>query len=202
MRKVISILSICAASFLSAQISVAAKANVLIPTDSPSWSNFKHSLGDLNKSTGYNVGLSLKFDTPTSFFVMPELYYTHFKTEGEVGTDTGRVKLEAQSNRLDLPVLLGYKVLGNTLGLYVGPVASINLGSGKTYADYKEEIKNNFTVGYQVGAQAEISKLIFSARYEGAFSKDQRKFVNTVFGDEVRYDSRPSFFLLGLGYKF
>ena len=61
-----------------------------------------------------------------------------------------------------------------------------------------------FTVGYQIGVQSEIKKVILSARYEGAFSKDQRKFINDVAGSsqEINYDNRSSLFLLGLGYKF
>ncbi len=61
-----------------------------------------------------------------------------------------------------------------------------------------------FTLGYQLGVQSEIKKLILSAKYEGAFSKDQRKFVNTVAGSnqEINYDNRSSLFMLGLGYKF
>lgn len=86
MKKIISTVLITISSLSFAQISFAAKANLLIPTSSASWENFTTAIGDTWESqgknnTGFNVGLSMKISTPTSFFVMPELYYTSFKNE-------------------------------------------------------------------------------------------------------------------------
>ncbi|KPE51417.1 outer membrane beta-barrel protein [Chryseobacterium indologenes] len=203
MKKVLSIALIGFSMLASAQISLAGKANLIFPTGSPSWKNIKGTVNDAIDGTGknnagFNVGLSLKVGLPTSLFVMPELYYTHFKNEFTTENTTFDVK----SNRIDMPVLLGYNVLGNMLGVYVGPVASYNLSTDNTYNDFKENAKNNFTVGYQFGAQLEIKKLIVNARYEGAFSKDERNFINKVSGSEIRYDNRPNLFMVGLGYKF
>ncbi|STD13871.1 outer membrane beta-barrel protein [Chryseobacterium carnipullorum] len=189
--------------FASAQISLAGKANLIFPTGSPSWTNIKGTVNEAIEGTGknnagFNVGLSLKVGLPGSFYVMPELYYTHFKNEFTTENTTFDVK----SNRLDMPVLLGHNVLGNMLGVFVGPVASYNLSKDNTYNDFKENVKNNFTVGYQFGAQLEIKKLIVNARYEGSFSKDERNFINKVSGSEIRYDNRPNLFLVGVGYRF
>ncbi|PIF44044.1 outer membrane protein with beta-barrel domain [Chryseobacterium sp. 52] len=203
MKKVLSIALIGFSMFASAQISLAGKANLIFPTGSPSWKNIKGTVNDAIEGTGknnagFNVGLSLKVGLPTSLYVMPELYYTHFKNEFTTENTTFDVK----SNRIDMPVLLGYNLLGNMLGVFVGPVASYNLSKDNTYNDFKENVKNNFTVGYQFGAQLEIKKLIINARYEGSFSKDERNFINKVSGSEIRYDNRPNLFLVGLGYKF
>lgn len=212
MRKIFSIALIAGASALSfAQVTFAGKANLLFPTESGSWQNIKNTaLQVYNKntstSTGFNVGVSAKIDLPiTSLFVMPELYYTHFnnKFTDEVTNTT----LEARSNRIDVPVLLGYNILGNTLGAFLGPVASYNLSTNNTFNDFTEKAQNNFTVGFQFGAQAQFKNIIVNARYEGAFSKDQRTFTNkamSIAGTNynVRYDNRPSMFILGLGYAF
>lgn len=203
MKKVLSIALIGFSMFASAQISLAGKANLIFPTGSPSWKNIKGTVNEAIDGTGknnagFNVGLSLKVSLPTSLYVMPELYYTHFKNEFTTENTTFDVK----SNRIDMPVLLGYNVLGNMLGVFVGPVASYNLSTDNTYNDFKENAKHNFTVGYQFGAQLEIKKLIVNARYEGAFSKDERNFINKVSGSEIRYDNRPNLFMVGLGYKF
>jgi hypothetical protein len=69
------------------------------------------------------------------------------------------------------------------------------LNKDNTY-DFKKA-KNDFTVGYQFGAQLEIKKLIVNAKYEGAFSKDERNFINKVSGSEIRYDNRPNLFMVG-----
>lgn len=191
-----------------AQITFSGRANVLFPTQSAKWEQLKDTVGKAysdkgNNSTGFNVGLSAKIDLPiTSLFVMPELYYTHFSNKTiDAATNT---TLEAKSNRIDVPVLLGYNIWGKTLGAFIGPVASYNITDNSTFQNFKENVKNNFTMGYQLGAQAQFQKLIVNARYEGSFSKDQRDFVNAIVGVDrtVRYDNRPSMFILGLGYAF
>ena len=203
MKKALSIALLGFSMWASAQISLAGKANLIFPTGSPSWSNIKGTVNDAidgkgKNNVGFNVGLSLKVGLPTSLFVMPEIYYTHFKNEFTTENTTFDVK----SNRIDVPVLLGSNLLGNMLGVFVGPVGSFNLNKDNTYNDFKENAKNNFTVGYQFGAQLEIKKFLVNARYEGAFSKDERNFINKVSGSEIRYDNRPNLFMVGLGYKF
>ncbi|KXH83584.1 outer membrane beta-barrel protein [Chryseobacterium kwangjuense] len=203
MKKILSIALIGFSMFASAQISLAGKANLIFPTGSPSWKNIKGTVNDAIEGTGknnagFNVGLSLKVNLPAAFYVMPEVYYTHFKNEFTTENTTFDVK----SNRIDVPLLLGHKVLGDMLSIYAGPVASYNLSTDNTYNDFKENAKNDFTVGYQFGAQLEIKKFLINARYEGSFSKDERNFINKVSGAEVRYDNRPNLFLVGIGYRF
>ena len=203
MNKILSILLIGASTLATAQITASAKANLLFPTNSGNWSDIKGTATGAWKetgknNTGYNVGLSLKIDTPTSFFVMPEIYYTSFKNEVDVNGTT----LEAKSSRIDVPVLLGYNILGKTVGAFIGPVASYNLTKGETYNEFKENVKNNFSLGYQFGAQIQVKKLIINGRYEGAFTKDQREFISNNISENVKYDTRPNLFIVGLGYQF
>ncbi|WBV59115.1 outer membrane beta-barrel protein [Chryseobacterium camelliae] len=203
MKQIFSIALIGFSMLASAQISLAGKANLIFPTGSPSWENIKGTVneaidGEGKNNVGYNFGLSLKIGLPTSLYVMPELYYTSFKNEFTTENTTFDIK----SNRIDMPVLLGYNLLGNTLSAFVGPVASYNLSKEDTFNDFKENARDNFTVGYQFGAQLEIKKLILNAKYEGAFSKDERKFISNVSGEEIRYDNRPNLFMVGVGYKF
>ena len=205
MSKIISIALIAFSTFATAQVTVAGKANLLFPTSSSKWNDIKNTATNAwqdkgKNNAGFNVGLSFKIDTPTSFFVMPEIYYTTFKNEVEYEGTT----LEAKSNRIDVPVLLGYNILGKTAGIFAGPVASYNLVKDETYDQFKQNVKNNFSVGYQFGAQVQIKKLIINGRYEGAFTKDQREFIGTNISDseEIRYDNRPNLFIVGLGYQF
>lgn len=205
MNKFFSIVLIGASVLTSAQIKFAGKANLLFKTDSPSWENIKGSAvrayNEAGKNNvGFNVGLSAKVNLPASFFLMPEIYYTTFKTEFDV--PVSNVTLEAKSNRIDVPVLVGYKLLGDNLGVFIGPVASYNLSTDNQFADFKENATKDFTVGYQFGAQVQLQKLIVTAKYEGAFTEDQRDFINTNTNETIRYDSRPSLFMVGLGYEF
>ncbi|ANF50892.1 MULTISPECIES: outer membrane beta-barrel protein [Chryseobacterium] len=205
MKKVFSIALIGFSMFATAQISLAGKANLIFPTGSPSWKNISNTANAAIENTGknnvgFNIGLSLKASLPMSFFLMPELYYTTFKNEF---TDpVSNTTFDIKNNRIDLPVLVGHKVVGDMLGVFIGPVASYNLSKEDTYNDFSENARDNFTVGYQFGAQLEIKKLIVNAKYEGAFGKDSRNFINKVSGEEIRYDNRPNLFMVGVGYKF
>ncbi len=212
MNKFFSIALIGASVLTSAQISFAAKANVLIPTSSASWKNLKTAattaIEQKGKNiTGFNAGLSMKVNLPAALYVMPEIYYSNFNNEVTVVNDLNseQTTIKAKSSRVDIPVLLGYNLLGDMLSAYAGPVASINLTKDENFDNFVQRVNaKDFTVGYQIGLQSEISKLIISAKYEGAFSKDQRKFINTVAGSnqQIDYDNRSSLFMLGLGYKF
>ena len=187
------------------QVKVGVKANVLLNTGSSKWSEIKRSVLDYtdsgSKSAGFNVGLSARVNLPsTPLFIMPEIYYTSFNnsfTERRTKTT-----LKAKTNRIDVPVLVGVNLISDNLGVFVGPVASYNLAKENTWNNFKENAGNKFTVGYQVGAEARLSNFIINARYEGSFSKDQRDFINNNISETVRYDNRPSFVVLGIGYEF
>ena len=212
MKKIISIALLSISMVASAQISLAAKANVLIPTSSASWKNLKtaatNAVNQKGKNiTGFNAGLSLKVNLPMAFYVMPEIYYTNFSNEVVVANDANaeQTTIKAKNSRVDIPVLVGKNLVGSLLSAYVGPVASFNMGKGEDFGNFVQKVDaKEFSVGYQIGLQSEISKVIISAKYEGAFSKDQRKFVNAIAGSsqEITYDNRSSLFMLGLGYKF
>ena len=210
MKKLISTIGVLASVFAYSQVTVGLRANALLNTSSASWDNFKGAVNTAvdskgDNATGFNVGLAFKVDFPISgWFVMPEVYYTSFKNTVETTND---VELEAKSNRIDVPVLVGHNLLLGKLAAFAGPVASYNLSKDNTFGDFKENGTKEFTVGYQIGAQATLSKFVINARYEGAFSKDSRKFINAGAGDagsetEIRYDNRPSMFIVGIGYNF
>ncbi len=204
-KKIISTALVSASLMSFAQVSLGVKANLLYRSDSPTWSNVQDGITNVyndrgKNSVGFNFGLSAKINTPFGIFLQPELYYTTFKNEFTDPTTNTTIK--AKSNRVDLPVLVGYNILGKMLGIYAGPVASYNLSTDNQWNDFKENATKDFTVGYQFGAQATISKLVFSAKYEGAFSKDQREFIDNNTNTTVRYDSRPNLLMFGIGYNF
>ena len=202
-KKIISTALVSASLMSFAQVNLGVKANLLYRSDSPSWTTIKNGTTTVynekgKNSVGYNFGLSAKIDTPLGIFLQPEIYYTTFKNKNTVDNTT----IEVKSNRVDVPVLVGYNILGKMLGIYAGPVASYNLSTDNQWNDFKENATKDFTVGYQFGAQATISKLVFSARYEGAFSKDQREFIDNNTNTTVRYDGRPNLLMFGIGYNF
>ncbi|WP_332024804.1 outer membrane beta-barrel protein [Kaistella sp.] len=204
-NKILSIALLGATVFASAQVKLSGRANLLFKTDKPTWENISNTAtGAYNESgknnAGFNFGLSAKVNLPLSLFLMPEIYYTTLKSE--FTEPISNTTLEVKSNRVDVPVLLGYNVLGDTFGVFAGPVASYNLSTDNQFNDFKENAKNDFTVGYQFGAQVQLQKFIINGRFEGAFTDDQRDFINNNTNQTIRYDSRPSMLILGLGYQF
>lgn len=211
MKKFISMISVLGSLYTYSQVTFGMRANAVLNTSSASWDNFKGAVNTAvdsegDTAAGFNVGIAAKVDFPASgWFVMPEVYYTSFKNTVET---TENVEIEAKSNRIDVPVLVGHNFLLGRLAAFAGPVASYNLSTDNTYGGFVEDAKNEFTIGYQIGVQATLSKFVINARYEGAFSEDSRKFINAgsdlVAGDEteIRYDNRPSMFLIGVGYNF
>ena len=204
-NKILSIALLGATVFASAQVKVSGRANLLFKTDKPTWENISNTAtvayNESGKNNaGFNFGLSAKVNLPLSLFLMPEIYYTTLKSE--FTEPISNTTLEVKSNRVDVPVLLGYNVLGDTFGVFAGPVASYNLSTDNQFNDFKENAKNDFTVGYQFGAQVQLQKFIINGRYEGAFTDDQRDFVNNNTNQTIRYESRPSMLILGLGYQF
>lgn len=205
MTKIFSTLTVLLSLALSGQVAFSVKGNLIFPTSSASWKSISQSAitayeNSGKNNVGFNIGLSAKIDLPSAFFIMPELYYTTFKNE--ITDPITNTSVEAKSNRADLPILVGYKVWGDTVGVFAGPVASYNLSSENQFNDFMENVENNFTVGYQLGAQVKIKNLLVSARYEGAFSDDERNFINSNTNQTIRYDNRNSLFMAGLGYQF
>lgn len=191
--------------FINSQIKVAVKGNLLFPTGTATWENITTTAinayeSEGKKNVGFNAGVSVKIDLIKHLFVMPELYYSTFKNE--LTDPISNTSIVAKNNRVDVPILVGLNVLGDNLGIFVGPIASYNLSSENQYNDFVENAKNKFTVGYQFGAQFKIQNLIFSGRYEGSITEDKREFINDRTNQLIRYDNRPSLFLAGIGYKF
>ena len=206
-KKIISLALISTSLVTFAQITFGIKANMLYQSDKPTWANIENGTNNIlnnngKNNVGYNAGISVKVNTPLGIFIQPELYYTSFSNEFTVPSTNTTIKVK--NNRADLPVLVGYNLLGKTIGVYAGPVASYKLSTDNQYNDFKENATKQFTVGYQFGAQVTVSKLVVSARYEGAFSKDQREFINTNLSNNqtIRYDNRPNLLMFGLGYNF
>lgn len=209
-KKIIGALLVSASVFSYAQVTLGVKAHMLFQTDEPTWSNISNGAVTAyndrgSKNEGFNVGLSAKINTPVGLFLQPEIYYTTFQknfTIPALSSSSASTEVAVKNNRVDVPVLVGYNILGNTLGIFAGPVGSFNLSTDNQWQNFKENGAKEFTVGYQFGAQVTLASLVFSARYEGAFSDDQRTFINANTSQQVRYDNRQRLLLFGLGYNF
>ena len=205
MKKIFSISLVAFSIFASAQMSLAAKFNVLFPAGNASWKGISTAGNQIweakgKNNVGFNVGLSLKMDFVSNWFLMPELYYTSIKSEATAYNQN----FAAKNHTIDIPVLLGYNFMDKKVGVYAGPVGSFHLSKDNTYNDFKERFKSkDYALGYQVGAQFMVKKFIFSARYQGAFEANERIYDDTSTAQTVTYsDKKRGYVFAGLGYKF
>lgn len=150
-----------------------------------------------DQQTGFHVGAFARFGG-AGFFVQPEVLFT--QTSGDFtynGFDPGGdPDFEASFNRLDIPVMVGFKFF-KFMRIQAGPIASISLktdiqNAGQAIQDVDT---NSATFGYQAGIGFDIGNLILDAKYEGGLSG----VVNSIAGYST--DQRINQWVLSLGFK-
>jgi len=141
---------------------------------------------------GYHVGFWGKIDLP-KLYIRPEVVYTKTKSSYEVGTSTNDYDI----SKLDVPVLLGLKIIG-PLHVFAGPAFQYILKN-----DLKDielaDVESDFTVGLNVGAGINLGKIGLDVRYERGFSKNEADLINIT--PPSRIDSRPSQVIFSLSLK-
>jgi hypothetical protein len=150
--------------------------------------------------TGYHVGLFTRISFG-GFFIQPEALYT--KTNGsfqinspQPGGGTGTSTFSEDFNRLDIPVMLGFRFF-KFLRLQAGPIASIDINSDLRDASntIQEVDYEKATLGYQAGIGLDIGNFILDAKYESSLSS----ITGNIGGFET--DQRINQFILSVGFK-
>jgi len=145
----------------------------------------EYESGDAKYS--YHAGAFARI-TIASFYVQPELYFNSVKGE-YVSTNGSGQTYEFNKNKVDLPVLFGWKL--GPLRLNAGPVASFNTNTDIDGNQPVEQYKSAI-FAYQAGVGLDISKITLDLRYEGNFS-DQGSVGNGEF--------KVNQLLFSLGFK-
>ncbi len=154
--------------------------------------------------TGYEIGIQTRVGFPAvPLFLQPELMYVRENATYPAAT-SGGTEVDAKQNWMEVPVLLGWKVLG-PLHLKAGPVfrfpMSEVLTDLRTSASERVAPRlNDFILGYQVGVGVDLMKLTIDARYCGNITKASS-------GDKVsdmikNIDIKDPKFTLSLGWLF
>ncbi len=146
---------------------------------------------------GFHVGAFARFGA-AGLYVQPELLYT--QTSGTFSFDGpsagGNASYAADFNRLDIPVMVGFKIL-KILRVQVGPIASFNLNTEvKDVIDTVQDIDfAKSTIGYQAGLGVDIGNLYLDAKYEGGLSS-----ITDQIG-QFETDQRVNQWVFSLGFK-
>ncbi len=144
---------------------------------------------------GYHVGFYGKLDMP-KIYIRPELIYT--KTKSSYNVDGGTNDYDV--SKLDLPVLLGYKLIG-PLHIFAGPAFQYTLSNDLEDVELAD-VKNDFTIGAHFGVGVTLGNIGLDVRYERGFSKNEAEIIGDNIADiSGRVDSRPSQIIFGLSLK-
>lgn len=144
---------------------------------------------------GYHVGFWGKLDFP-KIYLRPELVYSKTKSSYDVNGDSNDYDI----SKLDLPVLLGYKLIG-PLHIFAGPAFQYTLKNDLGDIEV-EDVENDFTVGLNAGVGVNLGKIGVDVRYERGFSKNEANFIgNNITDISGRVDSRPSQIIFALSVK-
>jgi hypothetical protein len=145
--------------------------------------------------TGFHFGFWGKLDFP-KIYLRPELVYSKTKSSYDVDGESQDYDI----SKLDLPVLLGYKLIG-PLHVFAGPAFQYTLKND--LGDLQvEDVKNDFTVGLNAGVGVNLGKIGLDVRYERGFSENEAEFIdNNITTVSGRVDSRPSQVIFALSLK-
>jgi len=152
---------------------------------------------------GFHAGGILQWKI-SDFFVQPEVLFTSARADVRltihdfVAPDT--VNGEQRFNRIDIPLIAGYKL--GPVKLQTGPVLIMSLGSNsKLLDDYN--IRQEFspvTVGYQFGLGVELTSLLLDLKYEGNFGYSGNG-IN-INGSPYEMQQWTNQIILSLGFLF
>lgn len=146
--------------------------------------------------SGFNIGFYGKLDLG-ELYIRPELVYTKTTSEYELNSQLEDYKL----SKLDVPVLLGIKLFG-PINVFAGPAFQYILDNDLKGLKF-ENVKNDFSVGLNIGAGIELGKLGIDIRYERGFSSNEASFIDNNITETSSYtlDSRPEQFIVSLSYR-
>ena len=142
-----------------------------------------------DRNIGYHFGIFGKLGNKV--FFRPELVYT--ATKSDYNSDDFSMK------KLDLPLLVGIKVLG-PVNIFGGPSVQYIIDSEFGNIDVND-IDNDLTVGLNFGIGVNLNKLGVDLRYERGFSDNEASFLNNNNVDTSRLDTRPDQLILSLSLK-
>jgi hypothetical protein len=150
---------------------------------------------------GFQGGLFLRL-TLLGIYLEPEVVFATNSYDYTV-TENAIDAVKSQTfNRLEIPVLLGFKL--GPLRINAGPSAAIQIGSPKALINDPDFVNmyKGATFGYQAGVGFDLfKKLAFDVRYGGSLSGKFGDAV-TVGTQSFKLDSRQPSLILSVGLMF
>ena len=145
---------------------------------------------DAEARTGFHFGVFSNIDLLT-FYLRPEIQFS----QSESVVNEGSLTL----SKLEAPVLLGYKLLG-PLSVFAGPAFQYIVAE-KSEQITIGQLKENFTVGLQVGTRLKLGRFGLGIRFERGFTDNE---ILVLSNNEVditgRADTRAKQWIFSASY--
>ncbi len=202
MKKILfaCLLFVGVSQYAEAQLQFGLKAGVNYNSDS--FSDVSNDvLNGAESRTGYHAGIWFRAKLPVvGLYLRPELVYTELSNDVVYDNNTLQRTTDFKFRKIDVPVLLGKKVLG--IGnIFAGPSFQYILSSDFGLSDLSEVSISEFSLGVQLGAGVEFGRLGIDVRWERGLSKSETKFVDNVINTEVNFDTRVNQIIFGISYR-
>ena len=209
-----------AIQFSNGQISYGVKAGMNFDANSEASSYITMPTGMSIESGasngGFHAGAWLRVKVPlVGLYVRPEIIYTNLSSDYTI---TGiplleSVKIENALTKIDVPVLLGLKILsvGN---VFIGPNIQYLMTSETKFnipvEGYpNDSIDEDISFGLVIGAGVEFWKLGLDVRFETGFLPPKSTDISSITSVEdlkpiadILTGQKPNQVIVGLSYKF
>ena len=161
--------------------------------------DFNHTYNAENR-IGFHLGVFAEAEIPKlGIFFRPELIYTHIKSEYRnlISDDYEGLTI----NKIDIPVLLGTKVVG-PLRLLFGPSFQFMVDSSFSLDEFQEINKDVFALNMQLGIGLKFESFDVDVRWERGLSNSESNYDTDLANGLVNFDTSSNQFILGLSYRF
>lgn len=146
--------------------------------------------------SGFNVGLYGKLDLGP-IYIRPELVYTQASSEYNIDPENG-MNESYEMTSIDLPVLVGIRIIG-PLNLVAGPAFKYITNSKVKGLNY-QTIKNDITVGLNIGVSANLGRFGFDVIYDRGINSNEADFIGEE-ASKFTLDTRQQQIKVGVSYR-
>ena len=160
-----------------------------------------NSINIFESRNGQHIWVFLKLSI-SDFFIRPEIIYSKIKNSYDIPyvlVRTENIVTDFNQHKIDVPVMLGYKVFG-LVNLFAGPRFEFIKNVSYDNIDLND-LKNQYTVGLQYGIGLKFGKFEIDLRAERGFSENEINFMENKAEIKNQYiTSQGRLYLLGVSY--
>lgn len=192
MKKYVVLLMFCITSAAMAQSGFGVKGGLNYADNGEmTYTDFTNAGEDIieggESKMGYHFGVFYQMNI-LGFSLRPELVYTTTKSSYQFNQE----EADYNVSKIDLPILVGTKVFG-PVKLFAGP--SLQYIVDNDFEGFElGDVKDEFTIGAQLGAGIQLGKIGLDVRYERALKENEAEFMmlDGSSSGPTRVDTRPS----------